>query len=119
MSKIEIRTNKGECHHLVSRNPAKVGAALDRLLGGQPLHLDEVVRHCGHPRHVGGRHLIEHITFHFKIYFTNDAFYIYICHLISKMLALNSLGSQCKWYILSSLIQICTKYRTLSWWLLR
>ena len=89
MSKIETRTNKGECH-LVSRNPAKVGAALDRLLGGQPLHLDEVVRHCGHPRHVGGRHLIEHITFNLKIYFMNDAFYIYIYHLIRKMLAFNS-----------------------------
>ena len=82
MSKIETRTNKGECH-LVSRNPAKVGAALDRLLGGQPLHLDEVVRHCGHPRHVGGRHLIEHITFHFKAYFMKVV-YIYIYHLISS-----------------------------------
>ena len=78
MSKIETRTNKGECH-LVSRNPAKVGAALDRLLGGQPLHLDEVVRHCGHPRHIGGRHLTE-IMFHFKIHVMTDAFYIYIHH---------------------------------------
>ena len=78
----------------------------------------------------------------------NDAFYIYIYHLISEMLAFNSLDSQqCKWYIfhleflnsnlhkvsnlelvVASIIHIPLdyryinfpnrKYQTLSWWFL-
>ena len=43
---------------LVSRNPAEVWAALDCLLGRQLLHLHPMVRHRGHPRHVGVRHLL-------------------------------------------------------------